>query len=660
METGSTEQAAPTAENAHIVVYSAQAQMTRDIAGAIPPGVSASYLAEPSSFEAALEEPFSLLIVGLSTDNAPLIESLKATRPQRPLLLVVPDALSVAALNGWLRFNPQALIPYPFDPLSLREEIATAIELDEEQPVDSTEDPLTEANRRLNQRLQEINLLYTLGKSITSSLEVSEILDQVVASSVNITGADEGFIILKEGAELYLRVAKHRNEHFARQLHERVSDAVAWQVILSGHPVLLNREAKIGTGLLVQGLLYVPLNAPGRGAIGVLGMVNHRENTPFNEQQLFILSSVGDFATIAFENARLFNGIKSEKFKLSAVLEHASEAIIVTDTGNRLWLWSETAAEIFSLDLEARGQSLEDVVNHTKLLELFDDGIFEEGSNPRAEIELNDGRVYNAQLSEIAQVGHIIVMQEITHLKELDHLKSEFVSTVSHDLRTPLTTIQGYVELLDRAGPLTEMQQTFINKALVSLDHITDLITDLLDIGRIEADYDLEMKALRLDAMVQHTVESNQLEAENRKVSLSAELSDGPLWVHGNRRRLQQVFDNLLSNAMKYNQPGGWVRIRAHRNNAHVFVSVSDSGIGIPPEAQPKIFERFYRVQSPDTEEIHGTGLGLAIVKSVVEKHKGRIWVESTVGEGSTFSFLLPYREPDTEDTEPVPAERTP
>jgi two-component system NtrC family sensor kinase len=651
METVSRGHAAPSIQDAHIVVYSTESSITREISVTLPQGVTAAYFAEPAAFAGALQDHPDLLVIELPSDPGALIESLKTTPCAAPLLLIVPEEVSVEDLNRWLPFNPQALIPYPFAPQRLREPITAALRSRPQDPVDPAEDALAEANRRLNQRLQEINLLYTIGTSITSSLEVREILEQVVASSVNITGADEGFIILQEDAELYLRVAKRRDERFARQIHERISDAVAWQVIRSGHPVMLDRETRIGTGLLVQGLLYVPLNAPGRGPIGVLGVVNHVENDPFNEQQLFVLSSVGDFAAIAFENARLFDGIRSEKVKLSAVLEHASEAVIVTDTANRLWLWSETAAEIFSLDPEAQGQPLEEVITHTKLLELFDDGITER-ENPRAEIELSSGQVYNAQLSEIAQVGHIIVMQDISHLKELDHLKSEFVSTVSHDLRTPLTTIQGYIALLDRAGPLTEMQETFIHKAMVSLDHITDLITDLLDIGRIEADYDLEMKPLRLDAMIRHTVENNQVEAENQDLELSAHLPDDTLWVHGNRRRLQQVFDNLVSNAMKYNEPGGWIRIEARRNNHHIFVSVSDNGIGIPPEAQPKIFERFFRVQSPNTEDIRGTGLGLAIVKSVIEKHKGRIWVESTPGEGSIFSFLLPYHEPDEAEAE--------
>lgn len=645
--------AAPTASDkrdAHILVYSPGSSLTREISTALPRNATAAYFAEPGELEAALDEPANLLILALPADPTALTQILKATA--LPLLLIVPDRVPVGDLNAWLPLQPQALIPYPFEVDQLHERI-TAVLNRPVPPPDEAENSLRTINRRLNQRLQEINLLYTIGQSITSSLEVGGILDQVVASSVNITQADEGFIILQEGADLYLRVTKRRDDRFAEQVHERISDTVAWQVIHSGHPVMLDRETKIGTGLLVQGLLYVPLNAPGRGTIGVLGVVNHIKSTPFSEQQLFILSAVADFAAVAFENARLFSAMESETFKLSAVLEHASEAIIVTDTANRLWLWSETAGELFSLDAEAEGKPLENVITHPKLLDLFDHGVNGDGTNPRAEIEIADGQVYNAQLSDIAQVGHIIVMQDITYLKELDHLKSEFVSTVSHDLRTPLTTIQGYVALLDRAGPLTEMQETFINKALVSLDHITDLITDLLDIGRIEADYDLEMGALRLEKIIRHTVESNQVEATDREIELSADLPESPLWVWGNRRRLQQVFDNLVNNAMKYNEPGGWVRIQAYRNDHHVFVSVSDNGIGIPPEAQPKLFERFYRVQSPETEDIHGTGLGLAIVKSVIEKHKGRIWVSSAPGEGSTFSFLLPYYEPDDEQADP-------
>jgi two-component system NtrC family sensor kinase len=411
---------------------------------------------------------------------------------------------------------------------------------------------------------------------------------------------------------------------------------------------MLHREVKIATGLIVRSLLYVPLQIPGAGPIGILGVVNRDRDDAFTEHQLFTLSSVADFAAIALENARLFSAVEAESSRLGAVLESAVEAVIVTDADNRLWLWSETAANLFGLEPAARGQMVQDHIDYGEVHELFDEAA-QEGSMVHAELELRDGRVYNAQLSTVPDVGRVVVMQEITHLKELDRLKSEFVSTVSHDLRTPLTTIQGYVQLLDRVGPLNERQTDFIGRALRSLNHITDLISDLLDIGRIEAGYDLEMRALRMGELVRTTAEAAMVQAESQGMRLSVDVPARPLHVWGNARRLRQVLDNLISNALKYNRPDGWVHIEARRDDDHVVVSVSDSGIGISPEDQARIFERFYRVQSPETEDVHGTGLGLAIVKAVVEKHKGRVWVKSRPGEGSTFAFLLPLHKAPAE-----------
>jgi two-component system, OmpR family, phosphate regulon sensor histidine kinase PhoR len=180
---------------------------------------------------------------------------------------------------------------------------------------------------------------------------------------------------------------------------------------------------------------------------------------------------------------------------------------------------------------------------------------------------------------------------------------------------------------------------------LSSLDHITDLISDLLDIGRIEAGYDLDMQTFRFDELIESTVGAFQVAAHDARVNLAVQGNPAPVWVRGNGRRLRQVLENLISNALKYNHTGGWVRVGVSQDNDHVIVCVSDSGIGIPRNEQARIFARFYRVQSPETENIDGTGLGLAIVKSVVERHHGRVWVKSTVGKGSTFCFVLPASE---------------
>lgn len=565
-----------------------------------------------------------------------------------PLIVVTRTPPSLSLINALLPLRPIAMLKYPFLTTQGRTQaMASLTQGLQAAKRHGLKKNLAQANERLNQRLQEINTLYTVGKSVISSLDSDEVLQRILGVSLNLTRAEEGFILLQEGDKLYLRASKNMSEEFAQRFHIEASDSVAWQVINSGRPAMLQRQTQIATGYLVRSLLYVPLQAPGRGVIGVLGVVNRKQSKAFTENQLFTLSSIADFAAIALENARLFSAVEAEKSRLRAILEHAAEAILVTDVENHLLLWSDTAARLFGLPQEAIGHLLTDYIDNTGLLDLFaGNGAGEAQDDEKeeivhAEVELTEDKVFNAQLTPIAAVGRVVIMQNITHLKELDRLKSEFVSTVSHDLRTPLTTVQGYIELLERVGPLTEMQEDFIEKALRSLRHITALISDLLDIGRIEAGYDLEMLPCRMDRVIKEAVETYLIPAQQAEIELSYNLPDRPLWVLGNARRMRQVTENLISNAIKYNRPGGWVRVRAFRDHQHVIVRVEDSGLGIPLEEQPKIFERFYRVQLAETEDIHGTGLGLAIVRSVIQKHKGRIWVESAPAEGSTFAFVL-------------------
>jgi signal transduction histidine kinase len=260
----------------------------------------------------------------------------------------------------------------------------------------------------------------------------------------------------------------------------------------------------------------------------------------------------------------------------------------------------------------------------------------------RREVPLKNGATFNAQLTPIEGVGYVLVMQDITHLKELGRIRSEFVATVSHDLRTPLTNILGYIELLPRAGPLTEQQQEFISRVRESMESITELIGDLLDIGRIEAGFDLDMSPCDLVQVIEASVKNFRSQAREKKQDLRWERPQALLLVNGNTRVLGQVMDNLISNAVKYTQEGGWVSVSAGAEDGYVIVRVADNGVGIPPAQQPYIFERFYRVESEETANISGTGLGLAIVKTAIEKHKGRVWVESKPGLGSVFCFVLP------------------
>ncbi|MFL7792070.1 MAG: sensor histidine kinase, partial [Anaerolineae bacterium] len=192
------------------------------------------------------------------------------------------------------------------------------------------------------------------------------------------------------------------------------------------------------------------------------------------------------------------------------------------------------------------------------------------------------------------------------------------------------------------AGPLNEQQEEFILRVQESMESITELVGDLLDIGRIEAGFDLDMSPCNLIQVIEASIKAFRPRAKEKRQDLRWEPPQILPLVNGNTRVLGQVVDNLISNAVKYTQEGGWVAVSAEVENGHVIVRVSDNGIGIPPAHQPYIFDRFYRVESEETADIAGTGLGLAIVKTAIEKHNGRVWVESNPGMGSIFCFVLP------------------
>jgi two-component system phosphate regulon sensor histidine kinase PhoR len=344
----------------------------------------------------------------------------------------------------------------------------------------------------------------------------------------------------------------------------------------------------------------------------------------------------------ARQQLQLFETVEAERARLEAVLWGAQEAVVVVDEENAILLCNAASRAALDLgDADLLHQPVGETIPHPALLSMFSQAR-ETGRETRSEVPLDDGRTFNAQLTPIAGVGRVLVMQDITHLKELDRVKSEFVTAVSHDLRTPLTTIQGYIELLPRAGALTAQQHEFIQHVLQSLETITELVDNLLDSDRLEAGFDLEMGPCDLLQVIEQTIRDFRPRVEKKKQELRWDPPEALPLVQGNRHRLRQVMDNLLNNAMKYTQEGGWIAVNALEDNGHVVVHVADNGIGILPAQQPYIFDKFYRVESEETLRITGTGLGLSIVKTVIEKHNGRVWVESKAGEGSVFSFVLP------------------
>lgn len=239
------------------------------------------------------------------------------------------------------------------------------------------------------------------------------------------------------------------------------------------------------------------------------------------------------------------------------------------------------------------------------------------------------------------------MLQDVTQFKELDALKSEFVATVSHDLRSPLTLMRGYATMLEMVGELNDQQLEYVRKIIVGIESISRLVNNLLDLGRIETGVGLQLEMLLVKDIVDHVVESFHLPAQQKDIQLRAEISEDTIpLVEADHALLQQAIHNLVENAIKYTPESGKVWVRVSSDQSKISIEVQDTGIGISPVDQSRLFEKFYRSSDRKANRERGTGLGLTIVKSIIERHGGRLKVESQLGEGSTFTAEIPLRQP--------------
>ena len=498
---------------------------------------------------------------------------------------------------------------------------------------------LSAAHQALLARHKELETLTSIGRNVTAVLDLDQVLAKVVEAAVSVTHAEEGSLLLldEQTHELTMRASKNFEDSFVRTFRLRSQDSLAGYVIRTGEPVLLDQNSpqKIKTAYLVHSLVYVPLKVRDR-VIGVLGVDNRRAGRAFTRHDQRLLGALGDYAAIAIENAYLYARTERERAQLETILRETEDGVLVVDDQNRLILMNPTARSAFGVSVpEVAGQDYAEVIRSVEVRELL------AGKSRRVEVTLEDGRVFNAHLTPIAGVGRAVVMQDITHLKKLDRIKSDFVTTVSHDLRSPLTAILGYVELIGRAGPVNEQQAEFIRRVQYSVQSITTLITDLLDLGRIEAGFDTQKEPTHLALVVRYAVEGLRQQAEAKHQSLAMNVPENLPTVFANPPRLRQMLANLIDNAIKYTPEAGHVAVNARAEDDLIVITIADSGMGIPASDQPYIFDKFYRA-SNTRQEFAGTGLGLSIVKSIVENHEGRIWLDSRPGKGTTFTVVLP------------------
>jgi two-component system, OmpR family, phosphate regulon sensor histidine kinase PhoR len=332
-------------------------------------------------------------------------------------------------------------------------------------------------------------------------------------------------------------------------------------------------------------------------------------------------------------------GSRSASLDFEAILDSATDGIMLLDEHACLRFINSSAIKILNLENKnLTGKPLTELPQ-VDLVEML--GRVSEARYQQDEITLNNGKVYYTKISSTPGKGTIVSMQDISHLKDLDRIKSDFVATVSHDLRSPLTAILGYTELIERVGTINDQQREFIRRIQFSTHNITNLVNDLLDLGRIEAGFDTQKEMVSLSSIARYALEGLRSRIEGKKQDVQLELKEPLPHVLGNPIRLRQMAGNLIGNAVKYTPPNGRIWVRVQSGDGMLIFQVQDTGPGVSPQEQPHIFNKFYRGTNfpPETP---GTGLGLAIVKSIAENHQGRVWVDSSPGNGSTFTVVLP------------------
>ncbi len=343
--------------------------------------------------------------------------------------------------------------------------------------------------------------------------------------------------------------------------------------------------------------------------------------------------------------SRLLRTAEVARQRLGAILASTPDPVLVTDQENRLILTNPAAKQALGVKPgSSEGLPVDDIIAQPELRDLLQ---AVDSGNKSAELVMPDGKVYFATASTIIAgsrpVGRVCVMRDVTHFKELDALKSDFVSSVSHDLRSPLTLIRGYATMLEMVGGLNEQQQGYVGKIVIGVESMSHMVTNLLDLGRIDAGVGLQVEQTVVMDIIKAVMESLQMIADQKNIELVQVASPGlPETIEADRALLQQAVYNLVENAIKYTPEHGTITLRSKPVPQGLQFEVQDTGIGIAPADLPRLFEKYFRGSQREARAQRGSGLGLAIVRSIAELHGGKVWVESALGQGSTFYLIIP------------------
>jgi PAS domain S-box-containing protein len=506
---------------------------------------------------------------------------------------------------------------------------------------------ILDLQRGVKKRLDELSLLLSVSRESSTSFELADSFPVVIQGALRGTGASavRALVVNPAGSRLITFTEGPAADGMDILDHKLMSLLRQEDELVLSSPQSIREHLGIDSSsvLSINALYALPLEVEGK-FLGVFA-VGFRDGRAFSENDASLLQSLARQASVLVQKSYLYTYAEGGRRRLAAVLASTSEAVIVTDQTSRIVVINRAMEEAFSLKMQqVVGRAVADVIGSASLVSALSNK-----DNDRRDLEVQgvDGRTYIANTSTIINheghvQGRVAVLHDVTNLKEIDRLKSEFVDNVSHDLRTPLTILSGYASALSMMDDLSPEQRLYADKILRSVERMIELVENLLDLGRIESGVDLVFEKVDITPLLRDIADEHWLFAHDSGVRLHTRVGEDVPPVRCDRTLLRQAISNLLMNGFKYAPGSGDMTLAAECSGEEVWISVRDRGPGIAKMDQLRLFEKFYRVKRHGAGDSIGSGLGLAMVKGIAERHGGRAWCESEPGKGSTFYISLP------------------
>ncbi|MBI2119040.1 MAG: GAF domain-containing protein [Elusimicrobia bacterium] len=512
--------------------------------------------------------------------------------------------------------------------------------------------------------LTDIENLLKANRILSSTLEIDKLLKVVLELAAEVVRAETGSLLIldEKTNELVFDVALGNAGQTLKTIRLKLGEGIAGWVAKENKPLIVNdpandprwtRRADDKTKFITRSILCVPMVHQGK-ILGVVQAINRKDSSGFSEEDRIVLEAFASQAGVALQNARLFSSLKQEKEKVETIFSEMSEgALLIEDKGNLL-LCNPSGSRLLAINEEEKNNIWEIFKNFflnpplAQFIKSESNHITFEATRKEGKSLILSGLMKKIISEKKELIGYLTILRDVTLEKKEEKLKRDFLSLMSHKLKTPLVAITGYTPMLLEDEELPKLQPYF-KKAIEAIHnqgiHLKQLVEKLILFSLIEAEeLKLNKRQSEIKKIVLEVIAGMKTVLEEKKINLVLDESlDRIPMMPLDQEKFKEVIKCLMENAIKFNPKNEKnITLSGMINSLEICISIRDNGAGIPSEEFDKIFQKFYQIEESFTGQVEGAGLGLALVKRLIEVHGGRVEVESKMGEGSVFIIHCP------------------